>query len=220
MPPTLKKLREHIGFRCLCVHPFIGFSYMNSSWKNSRHIFLFLSKLSPFLELCPFEKIRMKSDACHILWTMHARVLKFHIWIPHGKIADPYFFLVRVMPLWKNQNETLLCPQLRRSWWGILVPGCACVHPSVCSSRTMHARILKFHTWIPHGKIFDAHFISCQSNLPFWSYAPLNKVRMKSDACHILWTMHARVWNFWLFKICQQDISKIVKLGDWNLVSW
>ena len=31
-------------------------------------------------------------DACHILWTMHARVLKFHRWIPHGKIADPCFY--------------------------------------------------------------------------------------------------------------------------------
>ena len=75
--------------------------------------FFFLSKLSPFLELCPFEKIRMKYDACYILRNVHARVLKFHIWIPHGKIADPYFFLVRiislsgVMPLWKNQNEIL-----------------------------------------------------------------------------------------------------------------
>ena len=55
------------------------------------HIF-FLSEFFHFLELCPFEKITMKSDACHILRTVHARVLKFHIWIPHGKIADPYFF--------------------------------------------------------------------------------------------------------------------------------
>ena len=31
--------------------------------------------------------------------TMNARVMKFHIWVPHGKIADPYFFLFRVMPL-------------------------------------------------------------------------------------------------------------------------
>ena len=30
---------------------------------------------------------------------VHARVLKFHIWIPHGKIADPYSFLVRVISL-------------------------------------------------------------------------------------------------------------------------
>ena len=31
-------------------------------------------------------------DVCHILWTVHARVLKFHIWIPHGKIADTCLF--------------------------------------------------------------------------------------------------------------------------------
>ena len=61
--------------------------------KIAEHI-LFLSELSPFLELCPFEKIRMKPGACHILLTMHAMVLKFHIWIPHGKIADPYFFFL------------------------------------------------------------------------------------------------------------------------------
>ena len=33
-----------------------------------------------------------------------------------------------------------------------------CVHLSVCLLRTVHARILKFHIWIPHGKIFDACF--------------------------------------------------------------
>ena len=80
----------------------------------------FLSELSPFLELCPIEKIRTKSDACHILWTVHARVLKFHIWISHGKIADLYFFLVRVislsgvMPLWKNQHEILSARYLKK----------------------------------------------------------------------------------------------------------
>ena len=31
--------------------------------------------------------------------TMHARGLKFHIWIPHGKIADTRSFLVRVICL-------------------------------------------------------------------------------------------------------------------------
>ena len=35
---------------------------------------------------------------------MHARVLKFHVWIPHGKIADLYFFLVCVTPFLE------LCP--------------------------------------------------------------------------------------------------------------
>ena len=31
-------------------------------------------------------------DVYHILWTMYAGVLKCHIWFPHGKIADLYFF--------------------------------------------------------------------------------------------------------------------------------
>ena len=72
-----------------------------------------------------------------------------------------------------------LCPQLQRKWWGILVSGClsvhACVRQSVCSSRTVHARVLKFHIWIPHGKIGDTHLFSCMSYLPFWSYAILKK---------------------------------------------
>ena len=97
-----KKLQEHIAFG-LSVHSSIRssktvharvfeISYMDTSWKNSWHTFFFLSELSPFLELCPLEKIRMKSDSCHISRTVHARVSKFHIWIPHGKIDDPYFF--------------------------------------------------------------------------------------------------------------------------------
>ena len=47
--------------------------YMDASWKNSWHEF--------FCFPCPSyapEKIRMKSGACHILWIVHARVLKFH----------------------------------------------------------------------------------------------------------------------------------------------
>ena len=70
------------------------------------------------------------------------------------------------------------------------------VRPCIRSSRTLYARVLKFHIWIPHGKIFDTHFFSCPSYLPFWSSAPLNKIQMKSDACHILWTVHARVLKF------------------------
>ena len=63
---------------------------------------------------------KIQSDACHILWAVHARVLKFLIWVPHGKIADPYFFLVRVislsrvMPLWKYQNEILSARYLKK----------------------------------------------------------------------------------------------------------
>ena len=31
-------------------------------------------------------------DALHNFKTVNATVLKFHIWIPHEKIADTYFF--------------------------------------------------------------------------------------------------------------------------------
>ena len=27
---------------------------------------------------------------------MHARVLKFHVWIPHEKMADTYFLSIRI----------------------------------------------------------------------------------------------------------------------------
>ena len=109
---------------------------MDSSWKNSWHTFFFLSELSLFLELCPFEKIRLRSDACHILRTVHARVLKFHTWIPHGKIADPYISSCpSYIPFWsyaplKNQNGILSARDLKkyliqgleswsadRGWW-------------------------------------------------------------------------------------------------------
>ena len=55
-------------------------------------------------------------DACHILWTVHARVLKY------GKIADLYFFLVRftslcgVMPFEKIRIKS--CQQyISKSIW-------------------------------------------------------------------------------------------------------
>ena len=76
--------------------------------------FFFLSELFPFLELSPFEKIRMESDACHILWTVYARVLKFHIWIPHGKIADLYFFSCpSYLPFWSYAP-------LKKSEWNLV----------------------------------------------------------------------------------------------------
>ena len=122
--------------------------------------------------------------ACHIFWTVHARVLKFHIWIPYGQIADTrFFFLVRVislsgvMPLWKIRMKSDACYIL----W------------------TVYARVLKFHIWIPHGKIADPYFFSCPSCLPFWSYAPLKKSE----------------WN-----LVSKISRKVFELGTWNLVSW
>ena len=57
---------------------------------------------------------------------------------------------------------------------------------SVRSSKTVHARVLKFHIWIPHGKIADIRFFFLSELSPFLELCPFEKIRMKSDACHIL----------------------------------
>ena len=45
-----------------------------------------------FRVVCPLVRLFIALfDACHILLTVLARVLKFYIWIPHEKIGDPYF---------------------------------------------------------------------------------------------------------------------------------
>ena len=92
-----------------------------------------------------------------------------------------------------NNIYSFLCPQLQRSWWGILVSGCPCVR---LWWRTVHARVLKFHIWIPRGKIADTHFFFLSELSPFMELCPFEKIRMKSDACHILWAVHARVLKF------------------------
>ena len=104
-----------------CMLGFWNFIY-GSSRKNSWLMYSFLSKLSPFLELCPFEKIRKKSDACRILRTVHARVLKFHIWIPHGKIADLYFFpCLNYLPFWSyaplKKNQKKIWQDITKTIW-------------------------------------------------------------------------------------------------------
>ena len=88
-----------------------------------------------------------------------------------------------------------LCPQLQRSCRSILVSGF--VRLCVRSSKTVHARVLKFHIWIPHGKLVNTHFFSCPNYLPFWSYyAPLKKLEW-----HLMHTTHYQLcmlgfWNF------------------------
>ena len=68
MPPTLKKW-GHFGFDlsvcgCVCVCLYGGSRYrletscMDSSWKNSRRIFLVFPELSPLVKLRPFDKQR------------------------------------------------------------------------------------------------------------------------------------------------------------------
>ena len=111
MPLTSKKLTGHIGFGLSvrqkpCILRFWNFIYGFLMEKYLAHIFSCLSYL-PFWSYVPLKKIRMKSVARHILWTVHARVLKFHIW-------TSIFFLVRVislsgvMPLWIKSEWNLM----------------------------------------------------------------------------------------------------------------
>ena len=53
-------------------------SCMDSSWKNSRHVFFFGGggELSPLVKLRPFEKIEMKFCKCHISKSIKDRNLK------------------------------------------------------------------------------------------------------------------------------------------------
>ena len=60
MPPTLKKW-GHIGFGLsVCVYSCSRYrletSCMDSSWKNSRRVFLVFPELSPLVKLQPFDK--------------------------------------------------------------------------------------------------------------------------------------------------------------------
>ena len=53
------------------------------------------------------------------------------------------------------------------------------VHCMLCDAwhnfRTMYARVLKFHIWIPYEKIADT-YLSCQDCAPFLCYDPLKKI--------------------------------------------
>ena len=62
-------------------------------------------------------------DACHILWTVHARVLKFHIWILYENWLNCICFLVRltslpwVMLLWKKTRMNSCQQDISQSMW-------------------------------------------------------------------------------------------------------
>ena len=81
------------------------------------------------------------------------------------------------------------------SWGGILVLGCLCIRSW---HFLMHARVLKFRIWILHGKIADTLFFLFELS-PFLELCPFEKIRMKPF---------------------QQDISKHIWTGAWNLLSW
>ena len=73
MPPTLKKLMGHIAFGA-CKRGWVGVWVCGC--------------VTLFVPSVTFKKVK-------------ARVLKFHMWIPHKNIADPYFFsFPSYLPFW------------------------------------------------------------------------------------------------------------------------
>ena len=61
----------------------------------------------------------------------------------------------------------------------------------------MHARVLKFHIWIPHEKIADAYFFFFLSGLClFPELWPFEKIRMESCQQTISKTIEARLLKF------------------------
>ena len=160
----------------------------------------------------------------------------------HGEIRQIYWYLL----LWNllyldlrcvtigrcisyftcTKYSLQVCPKFWRSWRSILVSDSASVRASARSPRTVHARVLIFNVWIPHGKIL---VFSCPNYFPFWSYALLNKSGMKSVACRILWTVHARVLKFYIW-IPHGKHSRpiffflvlvlVFELVAWSLVRW
>ena len=150
--------------------------------------------------------------------------------------------------LGRTHLQFFLCPQLQRSWRGILVSGCASVCPLItlfdaCHILwTMHARVLKFHIWIPHGKIADTLLFSYPSHLPFRRYAPLKKSEwnlmhaISYEPCMLVLKFH--IWKnswhtsfflvqvislFWVMplwknrnKILSARSQKVFELGAWS----
>ena len=96
-PNTMEKLKGHIAFgvcACVraCVRPsvtkFIKIqfwnSYMDSSSKNNWHVF-FKSALSPFVELCPFQRVILKFCNQDISKTITAMSFKLGQLIEHNE---------------------------------------------------------------------------------------------------------------------------------------
>ena len=111
-----------------------------------------------------------------LIWVFAVRTATLLVLICHGSCMEGSLYTEQI----NYQIHLWLWPQFLRSWWGILASGCPSLRPSVRSSRTVHAKVLKFWNFVPgvYGFLMKNSwhtFSSCPSYIPFWSYAPLNK---------------------------------------------
>ena len=131
------------------------------------------------------------------LKTVHARVLKFHIWIPHEKYLTHVFFLVQVlflsgvMPLWI------------KSEWSLM----HAISYEQCPFEVMPL-------WKNQNEILSARYRQVVFELGTWTWTAdrgcwigyLIKFKKKNH----LFSGVMSLWKFGLCKICQQVISKII----------
>ena len=78
--------------------------------------------------------------------------------------------------------------EVDRAYWFRIVRESVrvCMHVCIRSSKIVHARVLKFHIWIPHGKIAETCFFFLSELSPFLELRTFKKIKMKSDSCHTL----------------------------------
>ena len=96
--------------------------------------------------------------------TVYARVLKFYIWIPNGKIADTYFSCLSYLPFWSYTP-------LKQSEWNLM--HAVSYEPCMLGFWNFIYGFLMENSymdssWKRSWPLFI--FFSCPSYLPLWSY--------------------------------------------------
>ena len=98
-----------------------------------------------------------------------------------------------------------------RSWGGILLLLCSSVGLSDRSPNwwRVYARILKFHSWVPYGKLADHIFILFHLTCSCWVMPLFKKLNWKviclAEPCHVCW------YKFTYFMTVQIQIIWLVQ---------
>ena len=75
--------------------------------------------------------------------TMYANVLKFHIWIPHEKIGDPYFFLIQIISHFRVISLLINNIEISYICTVVTIMGKQCWSQAVLESRSWGHSILQ-----------------------------------------------------------------------------
>ena len=89
----------------------------------------------------------------------------------------------------KTVSPLFMPPTLKKwgTYWFRLVRMYVCIH--------VQDIVLKFHVWIPHGKIANTYFWFSLNYLPLLNYGPLTNKGMKFCKCRISKNIIARNLN-------------------------